>query len=530
MTEREIAGGAPVIGLVDLGSNSVRLMAVRINPNRSYTVLTRHKRMVRLGEDAFAKGRLSGEAMRRTISALLDIAEMCRGFGVAETVAIATAAVRDASNGGAFVERVYRETGIRFQIVSGLEEARLIHLGVSSALPPTEGPRLFVDIGGGSTELVVGRGGKFLHLDSLKLGAVRVAGRFPGAAASAPVPEALYAEMCAYVRNHSLRSVQKIVSWDVRAMVGSSGTIENLAAIAARRNGKGRNGKSGDEDARRLTFPVLAETARALCGMTLAERARVPGINPQRADIIVSGAAILQTLMTELQMPEIVVSDRGLLDGMLEDYLARGTYGYLDEAVPVRERSVLQLARSCHFDEGHARWASRLAVELFDSARAIGLHGYGAEERALLRYAGLLHDIGLFLSFHNHHEHSRYIVRNAELLGFTRREVEVMAMATYFHRKWSARRNRDDAGFSVMEPEDRSLSVTLGLFLRMAEALERTQRHTVADAVLTRRGKKIVLHLTLSAPSPTELASVEECRDSFKKILGKPFEVDFTLP
>ena len=502
---------SPVVALVDLGSNSVRLMVVRINPNKTHTVLTRFKQMVRLGEGAFTRKRLTEQAMRRTIDALHNISEIQKGYNAVDIVAYTTAAVRDAKNGGEFVERAARETGIRLAVVSGLEEARLIQLGVAGGLRFAENSTaLFMDIGGGSTELSVGRGVECLYLDSLKLGSVRVANTFPDVSGPKPVPPKVYDALRLYVHNNSLRSIQKLRGMKLDMMVGSSGTIENLAEISTKTPGS-----------LSLSFRALSDTAKKLCSVSLEDRKKIPGIQPQRADIIVAGAAVLQTIMEDLGMEELQVSQRGMLDGILQDYLLRGKYAYLDEAGSFREQSVLRLARSCGFNEAHSKSMARIALELFDSAATLKLHLYGQAERELLYYAGLLHDIGLFLSFNEHHRHSRYIIKNAELLGFNREEIDVMGNAAYFHRKWSPKNNAVDQYFNSLSPYERKLAQTLGLFLRMGENLDRSQQQTITSATLARHGKDVELRLTLLRPSPTEIYSIEKVRSAFKKILGR---------
>ena len=515
----------PVVGLIDLGSNSVRLLIVRINANRSHTVLTRYKQMVRLGEGVFETGRLSSDAMARTVEAMRGIVDICRGYDVQETVAYATAAVRDAGNARAFTEHVADETGIRLSVISGLEEARLIHLGVASELPETaKGVGLFVDIGGGSTEVAVGRGMQFLHLDSIKLGAVRVAGWFPASTGPGPVSPTLYAKMRAHIRDSAIRSIQKLHAWQPAFMAGSSGTIVNLAVIASRLKKKQNGGQEGPQKST-LSYKALVETARRLCVAPLEQRRKFPGLNPQRADIIVAGAAILQTIMEETGMESLLPSNRGLLEGMLVDYLARGTHGYLKGDASVREESVTQLARACSYDETHASWTACLAEQLFDSGKKCGLHNYGREERELLRHAATLHDIGLFLSFSDHHAHTRYMVEHSDLLGFSRREVALMAWTAFFHRKWQPPKGEGAASFAALTPDDRERALVLGAFLRLSECLDRSQQQTVASARFEKQGKKLVLRVALSKPSPTELLALEETHAPFRKRFGRDFSV-----
>jgi exopolyphosphatase/guanosine-5'-triphosphate,3'-diphosphate pyrophosphatase len=481
--------------------------------------------MIRLGEGAFSSGKLSDAAVGRAIDAIRNIAEICRGYDVKDIEAYATAAVRDAENGAEFVGRAEAETGIRFSVISGMEEARLIHLGVATGLSFQYGKGLFIDIGGGSTEIVVGGADRdCIYLDSLKLGSVRMANAFAESAGTGPVSPGIYEKLKSSARNSSLHSLFTIRGLAPDILVGSSGTIQNLAEIAFRAS-KGATPRDDAAEPESMSLEALSEVARKLCSLPVSERKKIPGINPQRADIIVAGAAILQTLMEELGMPEIKISSRGLLDGMLQDYLERGRLGYLDGSMSAREQSVLQLARSCSYNETHAMWIKRLALCLFDSAREIGLHSYGEMERELISYSALLHDIGLFLSFDEHHSHSRYMIKNSEPLGFNQREINVMANAAYFHRKWSEKKNRQDADYNTMNKDDKKLARTLGVFLRMAEGLDRSQQQTVQAARFGRSKRSISLTLELSRPSPMEIYSIERAAGQFKKVFGREYVV-----
>ncbi|MDR1579103.1 MAG: Ppx/GppA family phosphatase [Synergistaceae bacterium] len=521
--ENEETNAHASVGLLDLGSNSIRLLVFRVNPNKSYTVLTRHKQMIRLGEGAFSSRRLSEDAMERAFDAVRNMAEICRGYNVLDIVAYATAAVRDAKNGADFVSRAASKCGIRFVVISGMEEARLIHIGVSSGISFPYEKCVFVDIGGGSTELMVGdKSRKCLYMDSLKLGSVRVANAFPEASGVCSVSPSLYEKIRNHVRNSSFRSTSSVRALQPDAIVGSSGTIQNLAEIASRMS---KNSQTDDELPESLEIGALDDLAKKLCSLTLTERKKIPGITPSRADIIVAGAAILHTIMDEIRMPSIKISTRGLLDGMLQDYLERGRLGYLDNSMTTREQSVLQLARSCNFNEPHSRHAALLACEIFDTSREIGLHGYGPRERELLGYAALLHDIGLFLSFDEHHTHSRYMIINSELLGFDQREIALMANAAYFHRKWTEKKNRSDEMFNQLSRDDRHTTLVLGLFLRMGEGLDRSQQQTVKSARIEGTKRGVILRLSLSRPSPMELYSIEKAASQFKKTFGREYSV-----
>lgn len=312
------------IGVIDLGSNSLRLLLVRVHADGSTTVLNRVKHMVRLGEGCFAHKRLQDEAMTRTMAALRDLAQMCAAYQTSEIAAIATAAVRDADNGAEFILRVKENTGIDFTVVSGREEARLIYLGVSGGLEPGDRLRLFIDIGGGSTELIVGNAQTYRSLDSVRIGCVRLTNLFFGSGAG-PVSARTYAALQAHIRNAARRSFQRIADFDIEQMVASSGSARNLAEIAAALEQTDAARADGPSRASRhvLSYNGLTRVVRELCSRPLETRREIPGINPNRADVLVAGAAILQTVMEEQGFESVLVSSRGLQNGILADCLMR---------------------------------------------------------------------------------------------------------------------------------------------------------------------------------------------------------------
>ncbi|WP_418764149.1 Ppx/GppA family phosphatase [Mailhella sp.] len=510
MSSEGLTAGGRVVAILDLGSNSLRMMIVRVGENRVTSVLNQVKQMVRLGEGAFEEHKLQPEPMRRTLAALRGFAGMCRSYGVNEIVALATAAVRDASNGQEFMDEIRRETGIEFTVISGREEARLICRGVSMALEPFAGKRMFIDIGGGSTELSVANGSDILELESLKVGAVRLAGLFPG---TGPVTSQRYADMQKYVRDHAVLPFQRMEAQAPGELVGSSGTIQCLAEMAAamaRDAGK----KTGDTP-EMLSYGGLCRVVKALCERGEEERMSLPGMNPRRAGILIPGAAILQTVMEELDFDSVRVSGRGLRDGALADYLERifPEKGRLS----VRDESVLRLARLCRFEETHSRHVAKLALMLFDSARELGLYRGPARLRELLHYAGLLHDIGIFISFTKHNVHSHYLIQNSEMLGFTQKEVSFMAALALFHRYGYSRK---DKGCVALTDDWQEHARYLSLFLSLAEALDKSHRQAVVSASFARREKGLALVVRASAPCPVEKERLKRSVKALEKCFG----------
>ncbi len=513
-----------VVGIFDLGSNSVRLMLVRVGPvNASCTVLNQVKHMVRLGEGVFLRGHLHEEAMQRTIHVLQGMAGMCSAYGATDIVACATAAVRDAENAAAFLKRVREHTSLAFTVISGREEARLIYLGVASGLEYSEESRLFIDIGGGSTELIVGNSHNFSNLDSVKVGCVRLSNQF-FSEDDGPVSASRYRQLQDAIRNQLLHAVKRIEGYDLAEAVGSSGTIQNLAAMAAAADGNAAGlGKKAPE-ARFLAYDRLLPLADRIRACTLEERRALPGINPRRADVIVAGAAIVQTLMEELGVETISVSNRSLQNGILLDYLMRSRPDVFPEGIPTREQSVLQLGRLCRFEERHSRHVADLALMLFDSASRLGLHKGDSRRRELLRYAGLLHDVGIFIAFENHHAHGHYLIRNKELLGFTDEEIDALAATVFFHRKQASPKYEI---FARLASAWQEAVRVLSLFLTLAERLDKTHCQLVRAVEFRRKGKRLELHVEPAAACPMELREMERSRKLLRKVLGE--KVDFCL-
>ena len=502
-----------VVAFLDIGTNSLRLLLVRINPNRSYTVLSDQKEIVRLGEGEFVDQFLQPAAMQRALLVAHKFAAMARAYHAEEIIAVATSATREAENRDEFIRRLKRDAQLEVHTVSGREEARLIYLGVVNGVHLGDKQAIFIDIGGGSTEIIVGSQDQYQHLDSLKLGAIRLSSIFFLPDENRRVPPARYALIKQYVRNAVVRTVQQVKQFSVDVAFGSSGTIENLADIAALRFHKRRRQR---DDV--LTLTQLSQVVEMLCDLPLEERRHVPGITPSRADIIIAGAAIIETLMQELGIVELHISERGLRDGLLIDYLSRDEQASLLDGNSVRARSVLQLSRACGVDEPHARHVARLALELFDDARDAGLHQFGERERELLEYSALIHDVGIFLSYNSHHQHSYYLIRNADLLGFDQDEIEILAAAALFHRKAMPRKKKHPE-FAALDKRSQRIVRLFALLLRIAESLDRS--HTGAIQAVRLRVKdpdELILELHAVHDCLLELWGLQNHRQALKKM------------
>ncbi len=503
-----------VAAFLDMGTNSVRLLVVRVNPNGSFTILNRQREVIRLGDGEFQEHLLQPEAMDRAVLVCRKFNDLARAYGASEFIAVATSATREAENQGKFLARLEREAGLEVRVVSGREEARLIYLGVSSGIHMGSARSVFIDIGGGSTEVAVGDQSEHFLLDTLKLGAIRLTQMFFLPDEKGPVSAARYALIRQHVRNATIRTAQHVRQYGIDKAIGSSGTIMNLAEIASQMKPKGPAREAA------LTREALRRVVETLCAVPLEERKRIAGINPDRADILIGGAAILETLMEVMELKTLKVSDRSLQDGLLVDYLSRPGNSPLYSGLSVRERSVQQLARSFNLDEDHAKTTTRLTLRLFDSARETGLHAYGPAERELLAHASMLHDIGMFISFSNHQAHSYYIIRNSELLGFNQTEIGVMANVALFHRKrLPGKRNPE---FASLDKTSRQLVRVLSTFVRLSESLDRTHTGLVTDARFEPgKGKQAVLEIRATGDVQMEVWGVQSQAEGFRKVFKR---------
>lgn len=503
-----------IVAFLDLGTNSIRMLLVRFNANHSFTILSEEKQTVRLGEGEFRRHQLQPEAMRRAAIVCQQFAQTARNRGASEVVAVATSATREAENRSLFVRRLQKQAGIDVRVISGKEEARLIYLGVASGTNLGGRKALFIDIGGGSTETIVGDQQRYSFLDSLPLGAIRLTGAFLRKEDVGPIAPARYQRMIRYVQTRSARTLDLLKQQTYDMVIGSSGTIMHLLDVTIRNEFK-RPWKRDDV----VTRTQLRNTVQMLCALSLEERRKVPGLNPERADIIVPGAAILETLVQELGITELSVSDRGLREGLPIDYLSRWEHPHFIQN-SFRERSVLELGHRCQFDELHARRIVRLAWQLFDSAKELGLHAFGDWERELLEHAALLHDVGSFVSYNHHRCHSYYVIRNADLLGFDQTEIDIIATVALFHHKAFPRPKHPE--YALLDGRSRNVVRTLCVFLQLAESLDRGHVGAVREAKFAAADRKqVVLEIRSRQNCHLEMWELHQHENAFEKVFAR---------
>jgi len=515
-----------VLAAMDIGTNSIRLEVARVEPDHGLTTLTQQKETVRLGERGITSRHMSAAAIERGVLVITRFAEVARGFGATEIVALATSAVREAENQEEFLDRVRDEADLEVRVISGREEARLIHLGVAGGADLSGRRALFIDIGGGSTELIIGDNHQDFTLDSLKLGSIRMAEKFLRNE-TGQISDGQFDKMKAYVRGVASHTSRRMVTLGFDTVIGSAGTITNLASVTAKRLGDSLTSLRNYE----IPVSAIQDTVTMLRRLPLADRRRVPGLDAERADIILGGAAVLMTLLEDVGAQKLTISDRGLRHGILLDTLmreagAKATY----EQTPIRLRSILQLCRACGFDEEHAWHVQRLSFALFDELRRLNYLRMDYWERELLGYAALAHDIGCFLSHSGHERHAYYLIRHSDLLGFNDTEIAILANVALYHRKSLPRRSHRN--MESLPKKDRRVITALAAILRVAEGLDRSHLANIREVSLevAKRPKRLLLTMRTDSECQLELWGVEQNRDLFEQFFGFPLDLRVVSP
>ncbi|HEY6697145.1 MAG TPA: Ppx/GppA phosphatase family protein [Acidimicrobiales bacterium] len=507
-----------VLAAVDIGTNSIHLVVARVDAER-FEVVEREREMVRLGSSARDMKRLTPAAINRGIEVLTRFRQVAAIHG-ARLRAVATSAVREAENRSTFIERARVEAGIDVEVISGFEEARLIHLGVLQAVPVYDRQVLVCDIGGGSTELVVGRKGDILTARSLKLGAIRLTRRY---FAKNKLNGAAVETCRGDIRATLAPAVREIERLGFDVAVGSSGTIGAICQMAAvRSSGVAPRTLNNLTVSRDEIDDVVRRLVKA---STVKARSKIPGLDPRRADIILAGALILEQVAAECGLEELTFSDFALREGVLLDTWRREHGGSLHHLSDLRRRSVLRLAEQMDEDVTHSARVARLALELFDATA--GVHGLGDDSREVLEAGALLANVGLFLSHAGHHKHSYYVIRNSELLsGFTDREIELIAQVARYHRKSVP--SSKHAEFAALAADDQHRVRVLAGLLRIAVGLDRNHAGHVRSLSCRPDGGAAIVIEVQPAPGADvslELYAANQRTDLLSEVTGRPVEV-----
>jgi len=512
-----------IIAAIDIGTNSIHMVVVQIDPSLpSFTVIAKEKDTVRLGDRHPATGELTPEAIIRSLDTLRRCKELAMSLKAEKIIAVATSATREAINGESFLRQIESELGIVVNLISGREEARRIYLGVLSGMDFNEQPHIIIDIGGGSTEIILADIHEPRFLSSTKIGAVRLAKEF---VTTDPISDRELKALRAYVRGMLERPIAEI--WqnlqlnEVPRTIGTSGTIETIAEIHAKDNlGAVPDPLNGYE----IKYKDIEKIVKRLAKMSYIERLEVSGLTDKRAEIIVPGAVILLEAMQMLKLDSLVLCERALREGMIVDWML--THGLINSRLryqnEVKNRNVIKIAQKYHVDLDYSQRVAKFALSIFDQLQG-QLHAWSETERELLWSAAILHNSGVYISHSSHHKHSYYLIRNAELLGFTELELELIANIARYHRR-SRPRKKHEAYQKLPHKQYQLMVRQLSAILRLAVALDRRNKRAIAEVNCQYDSRNRLLSFQVQPTEIGDQCSLELWNLSYKK---EVFEAEF---
>jgi exopolyphosphatase/guanosine-5'-triphosphate,3'-diphosphate pyrophosphatase len=506
------------IAAIDIGSNSIKLAVVEAATSDSFAVLAREKETVRLGHETLTRKRLSPAAMSRAVDCIKRFRSIAEARGAERVLCAATASVREAGNGAAFAREVERHTGVRVEILPGIEEARIVGLAASRGCAAPRSSLMNVDIGGGSTELTLMREGSPGGLFSVKLGAVRLTDQF---AKSDPVrPKALRA-MRDEIQSMLDRPGRELRGASWQQTSGTSGTVLAIGAALRLRQLRDANGKAhsaapaGDG----IAFGRLARFNERMAAMTTEERRSVPGISAQRAEIVVAGGQILEGVMRALSLNFMRTCDWALREGLIIDRLRGMEADALPPVPDIVDQRLLgahAVGRRFGYEEAHARRITKFAEQIFDCLAVS--HDLMRHERTLLSAAALLHDVGYHIAHESHHKHTLYLIRSSELTNFSESERQVIANVARYHCGAPPKRRHPD--FASLGEQDQATVRRLSAILRVADALDRSHDGRVEEIACAREDGRLRVEMLSALPCDREVLAAGQKADLFGQVFG----------
>ena len=501
---------------VDIGSNSVRMMAAEVTAGVTQ-ILAQDRQVTRLGESVFRTGRVSGEALDFLCATLARMSADYERLGVVSVRAVATSAVRDAGNQQEFVERTSAALGADVEIISGPEEARLIHLGVESRWPRPKERTLIIDVGGGSAELIVSQNRQLIDAVSKPLGAVRLTELF--LKTDPPTQEELH-RLEAYIDEKLAPFQQLHAAEKFGRTVATSATA---AAIVSAANGIPRT-KREEADRVGARIGQVRDLFGLLVRSDTAARRKIPGIGPRRAEIVTAGTAVFLRALELFDVKSLYYSAAGVRDGIIADLASRGSGSELSQ-LPKEQRGVVEsMAKRYGVSMKHVKHVAYLCGRLFQLLQPV--HKLSPDAGRLLESAAILHDVGHFVSGTGHHKHSAYLVANSDLPGFTDKERLTLAALCRFHRKSMPQVRHSH--YEELDAESKRIVLGLTPLLRIADSLDRGHAQKVKDLSGGLRDGSVSVQVQAEDDIALEVWSANEAGRVFKDVYGIPITLQRT--
>ena len=498
------------IAAIDIGSNSIKLAIVEAAASDSFTIISQERERVRLGHETLRNKMLSPEAISLSADAIAKFSSIAEMREADSIIAVATASVREAENSAEFVHEIKKRTGITVEVLSSIEEARLIGIAAAQNCGLNNGTLLNIDIGGGSTELSLMKDGEPHKLFSMKLGAVGLTEKF---IFSNPPKKKELENLRAEIESALEHPLRKIKNETWAFSTGTSGTILNLARLI-----NFQNGETSIEN-NSISLKKLVLLNETLAKISLEERVKLPVISPQRAEVIVAGGQILENVMRALKIETLQPCIFALREGVIIDHLREIEAESLPPVPDVEDRRLLgvfAIGRRFGYEERHALQSANLAEKIFDQlAPHYNLKRHG---RTLLTAAALLHDIGYHISHESHHKHTLYLIKHSEITGFTEAEKAIIANVARYHRRSLPKEKHGD--FTSLSEADQKIVWKLGAILRLADALDHGYEKRITDIQIKRSKNILFLKLISNENCSAELQAVMRKKDMFEVAFG----------
>ena len=499
-----------IIAAIDVGSNAMRMVVGRIDYDGKVEVVENLRLPVRLGQDAFTTGILSEETAQQAVDAFTRFRRIADDHKVEKIRAIATSAMREMTNSDLLFDRITRATEIAIEIISGEEEARLIHLAVAQAVNLKNKHALVIDIGGGSVEVTLSQNGNILSTESYNMGTVRLLKNLNGEKNSAMPFHKLVREYAEAARH---RIDRELGSQKIDICVGTGGNIEEMGNLRQKLFKRDSN--------RAITLEELDKLVETLSRMNIEERMRRLKLKPDRADVILPASIVLQMIAHEAKVREVTIPNVGLKDGVLWDM----AYGLQENVhIPPREQvwtSALRLGEKYQFDAEHAKIVAHHAASLFDQSHA--LHNLDEESKLLLEVAALLHDIGHFINTVDHNKHGYYILKANPLIGLSENRQNIVANIIQYHRKSTP--SLQDDGYRSLTPRDRLIVIELSALIRLADGLDVSHTGRVKDIQLEEQKNIWKLRLQGNGDLMLERWALEKRQSLFQNVFGVKLKI-----
>lgn len=501
----------PTLAAIDVGSSAIRLFIGTVDSERNLQIVENIREPVRLGQDVFTKGTIAEETIEKAADAFIRFRNLITAHDAKWTKAVATSATREAQNKEIFIDRIEQVSGVEINVISGEEEARLIHLAVAAKINLKNKRAMLVDIGGGSAEITLTSDGQILSTESYKMGSVRLLQVLEEKKHGEQHFNQLVRE---YVDATQRRMKKELGKEKIDICVGTGGNIESLGDLRKELFNKDRNTIVSMEE-----LDVLVKKLQSL---TYEERVQQLRLRPDRADVIVPASIVLQKVAKQAGVEEIEIPCVGLKDGLLAD-MVQELYG--EKKTSSREQvmtSALHLGRKYMFDEQHGTTVARYAVQLFDETRM--LHNLSLEYRTLLEVAALLHDIGHFINMTDHHKHTLYLLTATPIIGLKENQMAIVANAARYHRK-SLPKPQHDA-YNALSPKDRVVVSKLAAILRLADAMDNEHATKVESFSVEYKKPKLVMRLSGEGDLLLEKWALMKKSAMFEEVFSVKFSLD----